>query len=111
MSMDEIIQLAGVAAHTIPPEDIDTLKSMHLSEAQLNLQSLFKGADWALGRQERRSYIDDEVRYRVEFAAAENGNGQAKLFQVLPILIILFSKFTDRLMIGNFHVLRLSKRG
>ncbi|RJE26999.1 Transaldolase [Aspergillus sclerotialis] len=85
MSMDEIIQLAGVAAHTIPPQDIDTLRTMHLSEAQLNSQSLFKNDAWAVGSQKRRSYIDDEVRYRVEFAAAENGDGQAKLFQAISM--------------------------
>lgn len=85
MSIEEILQLSGVAAHTIPPQDLDILSSMQLSEEKLNSKSLFKNDSLSAGNQERRSYLNDEAKYRLDFAASENGLGHGRLYQVLSL--------------------------
>lgn len=91
MSIDEILQLSGVAAHTLPPEDLEKLAAMHESEAQLEARSLFKDEALATSTQQPRTYIEDEAKYRLEFAATDGGDGQFKLFQVRnPLLSPLF---------------------
>lgn len=84
ITIDEILQLSGVAAHTIPPEDLAALALMNESKEQLDAKSLFKPKKFTngYGHQQRRTYIDDEAKYRVEFAASENGKGQFRLYQV-----------------------------
>jgi hypothetical protein len=84
ITIDEILQLSGVAAHTIPPEDLATLASMNESKDQLDAKSLFKPKKFTngYGHQQRRTYMDDEAKYRVEFAASDCGKGQFRLYQV-----------------------------
>ncbi|KAJ5519848.1 hypothetical protein N7463_000301 [Penicillium fimorum] len=87
MSIEEILQLSGVAAHTLPPEDLEKLADMHESEAQLKAQSLFKDEALSISAQQPRTYIDDEAKYRMEFAASDGGDGQFKLFQAITIFV------------------------
>lgn len=83
MSADEILQLAGVAAHTIPPEDLERLAGMNEAVDSLEKKSLFRSdASVAVQQQQARSYVDDEAGYRVHFAASDGGRGQSRLFQV-----------------------------
>ncbi|KAH8693800.1 hypothetical protein BGW36DRAFT_383752 [Talaromyces proteolyticus] len=92
ITIDEILQLAGVAAHTIPPEDLDALVSMKEDKNDLDAKSLFKPKLFANGHQQVRAYIDDEAKYRVEFAASDGGKGQLRLYQAVSI----FSDFQKK---------------
>jgi len=94
ITIDEILQLSGVAAHTIPPEDLAALALMNENKEQLDAKSLFKPKKFTngYGHQQRRTYIDDEAKYRVEFAASENGKGQFRLYQAIAI----FSDFQNK---------------
>ncbi|PYH42256.1 transaldolase [Aspergillus saccharolyticus JOP 1030-1] len=87
LSVEEILQLSGVAAHTIPPEDLDTLAAMNETVAWLESRSLFPiaASTKELQQQVRRSYIEDEAGYRVHFAASDGGGGQRRLYQALAI--------------------------
>ncbi|RAL15801.1 transaldolase [Aspergillus homomorphus CBS 101889] len=85
MSINEILQLSGVAAHTIPPEDLENLASMNETVASLESKSLFKRKATTAEQQARRSYIDDEAGYRVQFAASDGGRGQTRLYQAIAI--------------------------
>lgn len=90
MSIDEILQLSGVAAHTLPPEDLTVLAAMHKSEAHLDAQSLFRDQCSLTSLQRHPRYIDNEAKYRVEFASSDDGDGQFKLCQVSnPIIFVL----------------------
>ncbi|OJK04310.1 hypothetical protein ASPACDRAFT_55804 [Aspergillus aculeatus ATCC 16872] len=86
MSVDEILQLAGVAAHTMPPEDLERLAGMKEAVDSLEKKSLFRSdVSVAVQQQQIRSYIDDEAGYRVHFAASDGGRGQTRLFQAIAI--------------------------
>ncbi|RAH77222.1 transaldolase [Aspergillus japonicus CBS 114.51] len=101
MSVEEILQLAGVAAHTIPPEDLERLAGMNEAVDSLEKKSLFRSnASVALQQQLPRSYIENEAGYRVHFAASDGGRGQARLFQAIAIFAD-FQHKVERVMGGQ----------
>jgi hypothetical protein len=82
VGVDELLQLAGVDALTIVPDDLRALKSINRSEIEVNELSLF-GA--ALSFQEKLaypSYKDDEAKYRLDFDHVDDGKAQFKISQV-----------------------------
>lgn len=75
MTVDEILQLAGVAAMTIAPGHLDELASTNRPESELEKLSLFSVKEKAV---EKVSYVDDEEGFRAAFKAFAGGKGEAK---------------------------------
>ncbi len=75
MTIDEILQLAGVAAMTIPTGQLDELASTNRPESEVESLSLFR-VKWKA--MEKMSYVDDEEGFRAAFAAFAGGRGEAK---------------------------------
>ncbi|KAJ5711139.1 hypothetical protein N7488_005295 [Penicillium malachiteum] len=86
-SLDEILQLAGVDAHTLELVEIDALAremrdrhllhSINLFEAPKNISSYCTA--------EYPSYANDEARFRVDLAASKGGMSQLKLYRAIDI--------------------------
>ena len=75
MTIDEILQLAGVAAMTIPTGQLDELAASKRPRSEVEGLSLLE----AKGKpQEKVGYVDDEEEFRAAFAAFSNGRGEAK---------------------------------
>ncbi|KAH8693798.1 hypothetical protein BGW36DRAFT_345612 [Talaromyces proteolyticus] len=85
MGLDELLQLAGVDALTIVPDDLRTLRSTHRPDEEVKALSLFTKKAAIKEKMEYPSYIDDQVKYRMDFDAAEGGNAQFKLGQAITI--------------------------
>lgn len=73
------MQLAGVAAITIPPNELNELAKMDAPEATLAKRSLFKGK---ANVEERQSFVDNEVAFRTAFSRSGSGKGQMQTAQV-----------------------------
>ncbi|CRL19665.1 Transaldolase [Penicillium camemberti] len=84
LSVDEILQLAGVDALTIMPEDIQNLQKGTGCIRLVENQSLF-GDNSIADDSDYPSYLDDESTYRLDFSRNGQGKGQYKLMQVLAI--------------------------
>jgi transaldolase len=82
IGLDELLQLAGVAALTIVPDDLRALQSTQRSEAEVARMSLFSKQAMRTENMSYPSYIDNEVKYRMDFDGAEEGRAQYKLGQV-----------------------------
>lgn len=83
ISVDEVLQLAGVAAFTIAPALLQALVETHKPEAEVAELSLFKDkTKFAEQGIERASFVDAEGKYREAFARRDGGKGQAKTRQV-----------------------------
>lgn len=80
--VDEILQLAGVAAFTVVPDDLRLLSSTYQAESEVCGMSLFAEDSRELESMDHPSYIDDEARYRIDFARADDGKAQFKIAQV-----------------------------
>ncbi|KAJ5613854.1 hypothetical protein N7528_007508 [Penicillium herquei] len=86
-SLNEILQLAGVDAHTLELVEIDALaremrdrhllQSINLFEAPKNISSYCTA--------EYPSYTNDEARFRVDLAASKGGMSQLKLYRAIDI--------------------------
>ncbi|KAJ5519850.1 hypothetical protein N7463_000303 [Penicillium fimorum] len=85
VGVDELLQLAGIDALTIVPDDLRELKSIYRSEIEVNELSLFKAVSLPEGKLAYPSYIDDEAKYRMDFDHAEDGKAQFKLCQAITI--------------------------
>jgi transaldolase len=109
MGLDELLQLAGVAALTIVPDDLQALRSSHRSEGEASSLSLFTKKAITNEKLVYPSYIDDEAKYRVDFDAADGGRAQLKLGQVGKISQHQGTMTNHDL--GNYHFLRLSNKG
>ncbi|KAJ9489087.1 hypothetical protein VN97_g4201 [Penicillium thymicola] len=84
LSVDEILQLAGVDALTIMPQDLENLQKGTGCVRLVENQSLFGGNSMS-DHSDYPSYLDDESTYRLDFARSGQGKGQYKLMQVLAI--------------------------
>ncbi|KAJ5517205.1 Aldolase-type TIM barrel [Penicillium freii] len=84
LSVDEILQLAGVDALTIMPEDLENLQKGTGCVRLVENQSLF-GDNSIPDDNDYPSYLDDESTYRLDFSRSGQGKGQYKLMQVLAI--------------------------
>ncbi|KAF9889556.1 hypothetical protein FE257_007266 [Aspergillus nanangensis] len=87
ISIEEILQLAGVAAHTIEPYYVESILTTEWPVDRLTSVSLFKAEALprTSGNTAPTSYINDEARYRVDFAGSQDGQGQLKLWQAISI--------------------------
>lgn len=77
-SIDEILQLAGVAAITIPGDMLRELRQTEGVEKELEARSLFTKHSTAEEQLDHQTYINDEQKYRTNFAMSDGGKGQAK---------------------------------
>ena len=75
MTIDEILQLAGVAAMTIPSGQLDELASTNRPESEVENLSLFRVKGKAM---EKTSYLNDEEKFRAAFTAFAGGRGEMK---------------------------------
>lgn len=81
LSVDEILQLAGVDALTIMSEDLENLQKWTGCVRLVENQSLF-GGNSIPDDIDYPSYLDDESTYRLDFSRSSQGKGQYKLIQV-----------------------------
>lgn len=80
-TVEEIMALAGVDAFTLMPNDLATL-SQTLYDPQSARIDAFSAKGSLHEPAEKISYIDDEARYRIDFAREQDGLAQYKLMQV-----------------------------
>src|SRR5271154_3417239 len=71
ISVDEVMQLAGVAALTLPPTLLQALSATEEPEGQLAGLSLFKPKAVQEEDMERKSFINDEAKFREAFAKSD----------------------------------------
>ncbi|KAL3459571.1 aldolase [Aspergillus heterothallicus] len=84
--LDELLELGGVDALTIVPDDLRGLQAGTRSTAELEHMSLFRTMDdTRMARLAYPSYIDDEERFRMDFGYADQGDAQRKLGQAIHI--------------------------
>ncbi|RAH65255.1 aldolase [Aspergillus aculeatinus CBS 121060] len=85
IGLDEILQLAGVAAFTLVPDDLKLLQSSHKGVDEVQSLSLFQDKGVMQDKLAYPSYINDEAGYRLAFARVEEGRAQLKLGQAINI--------------------------
>ncbi|KAL4928913.1 aldolase [Aspergillus undulatus] len=85
VGVEQIIKLAGVAAFTIEPDDLRTLQSTHWDAKDIEKMCLFATENCAQETVEYGSYIDDEAKFRADFARADEGKAQRKLIEAIGI--------------------------
>lgn len=83
LSVDETMELAGVASVTIAPDLVRKLSEQEEAQTSLGERSLFTGEASAGGKDtERMTFLDDEAGFRKAFAQSEGGRGAVKTEQV-----------------------------
>ncbi|RAH77224.1 aldolase [Aspergillus japonicus CBS 114.51] len=85
IGLNEILQLAGVAAFTLVPDDLKLLQSSHKGVDEVQSLSLFQDREVMQDTLAYPSYINDEAGYRLAFARVEEGRAQLKLGQAINI--------------------------
>ena len=86
MTIDEILQLAGVAAMTIPSGQLDELASKDRPESEVESLSLFRVKGKAM---EKMSYVNDEERFRAAFGEFAGGRGEMKSKDVSSFRVLV----------------------
>ncbi|MCJ1404225.1 hypothetical protein MMC11_007450 [Xylographa trunciseda] len=90
ISVDEVMQLAGIAAFTLAPALLKALSETDAPEAKLASLSLFKDNEKVAEQPiKRTSFVNDEEKYLKAFAERDGGKGQIKTRQAID----LFSDF------------------
>ncbi|PLB54018.1 aldolase [Aspergillus steynii IBT 23096] len=92
IGLDEILQLAGVAAFTVVPDDLRLLASTRKTDEESVNVSLFAEQSQEGSKIEYPSYIDEEEKYRCDFACVDEGMAQLKLAQAIQIFCDFQSK-------------------
>ena len=87
---DEIMAMAGVDAFTTMPIDLITLAKESYDSLNV-LPDMFAARIDSPKSSEKISYVDDEARYRIEFARLEDGFAQYKLMQVCDWIVVISS--------------------
>lgn len=94
ISIEEILQLAGVAALTIPSDLLRDLSAAHQPEQKMAELSLFRDESRQVKAGEKaaprassadlqlQNFVDDEAKFRIAFARREDGKGYMKTIQV-----------------------------
>lgn len=84
MTIDEIIQLAGVAAITIVIGQLDELASTNRPQDEVESLSLFQAK---VDSMEKMSYAGNEEKFRSAFSASSEKRAEAKTKDVSNYLI------------------------
>lgn len=111
MGLDELLQLAGVAALTIVPDDLQALRSTRRSEEEASSLSLFTNEVGINEKLDFPSYIDDEAKYCEDFGVVQGGNAPLKLEQVRQFFQSPNHDIITHYNLGNCDLLRLSRKG
>ncbi|KAL4957081.1 hypothetical protein BDW69DRAFT_191912 [Aspergillus filifer] len=85
VGLDQLIQLAGVDALTIEPQDLRALKSTNWDTEKATNMSLFSNKAKVNGGVDYGSYTDNEAQYREDFARADGGRAQRKIVEAISI--------------------------
>ena len=85
---DEIMALAGIDAFTTMPHDLAALAKESYDPLGA-LPDMFAARIDSPKSQEKISYINDEAKYRIEFAKEGDGLPQYKLMQVCTVLTVI----------------------
>ncbi|KAL3470487.1 aldolase [Aspergillus californicus] len=85
LGLDELLQLTGVDALTIVPDDLRALQRAYRDLDDVAKLSLFQADVLAKDIGPYPAYIDDECTYRKDFDHTEDGQGQFKLAQAIHI--------------------------
>ena len=80
LSVHEIIQLAGVAAITVMPDQLAELAALEMPESTLAGKSAV--SEGAVVAEERKSFVDDEEAFRAASSRDGAGLGQMRTVQV-----------------------------
>ncbi|KAJ5738620.1 hypothetical protein N7493_001775 [Penicillium malachiteum] len=86
-SLDEILQLAGVDAHTLELVEIDALARERRDRNILHSINLFEAPNIisSYGTAHYPSYANNEAGFRVDLAASRGGMSQLKLYRAIDI--------------------------
>lgn len=85
VNVGEVMQLAGVAAVTLPPSLLEALHQTYLSKTIVSDNSLFTSkAAIESCPLEKETFIDDEAKFRKAFSLRDGGKGKVKTDEVLP---------------------------
>ncbi|KAJ5827460.1 Aldolase-type TIM barrel [Penicillium robsamsonii] len=103
ISLDELLQLAGVDALTIMTGDLQNLQKGTGCKRLTEIQSLFDD-DHITDSSNYHSYLDDESTYRLEYSRSGQGAGQYKLMQVLGIFSDFQLKGEDFMKMHQQHL-------
>ncbi|KAJ5682152.1 hypothetical protein N7462_005317 [Penicillium macrosclerotiorum] len=82
IGLDEILQLAGVTALTLVPDDIKMLQAIQRPQFEVSGMSLFTESGVTPEIMQYPSYLHDELKYRIDFNLADHGRAQLKLGQI-----------------------------
>ncbi|KAL4959269.1 uncharacterized protein BDV14DRAFT_193894 [Aspergillus stella-maris] len=85
VGLDQLIQLAGVDALTVEPQDLSALKSTKWNAEKTTNMSLLSNKAKVNGGVSYGSYIDNEAQYRADFARADEGRAQRKIVEAIGI--------------------------
>lgn len=85
-NIEEIINLAGIAAFTITPSDLETLSNTPLPQNFQQNPDLLRALPKTNGvKIDYPTYVDDEGRFRIDFSSSKGGLAQYKLIQVCVV--------------------------
>ncbi|KAJ5158956.1 Aldolase-type TIM barrel [Penicillium coprophilum] len=104
ISLDEILQLAGVDALTITTGDLKNLQKGTGCKCLNESQSLFHD-NYITDSSDYPSYVDDESTYRLEYSRSGQGAGQYKLTQALAIFSDFQFKGEEFLKVHQQHLI------
>ena len=119
VSVEQILQLAGVAAFTAAADQLQELSTMKEPAAKVAARSVFHGSatdEYTNGNaggqvngntngntnghhdkaMEKMTFVDEESKYRLAFAKSDGGKGQLKMTQVraLPCFVLSILYFS-----------------
>ncbi|KAL3429242.1 hypothetical protein BDV09DRAFT_190282 [Aspergillus tetrazonus] len=95
VGVDELLELAGIDALTIIPDDLRTLQSTYRDANQVSKLSIVENGAQNDDKIEHISYIDDEEKYRADFGKADEGRAKAKTAEAIDIFCGFQAKAED----------------
>ncbi|KAL4765022.1 uncharacterized protein BDW70DRAFT_147326 [Aspergillus foveolatus] len=95
VGVDELLELAGIDALTIVPDDLRALQSADRDANQVSKLSIVENGAQSDGKIEHVSYIDDEEKYRADFEKADEGRAKAKTAEAIDIFCGFQAKAED----------------
>jgi transaldolase len=106
ISVQECMQLAGVAAFTIAPPLLEELAVTREAAAKLGNTSLFNQSK--IEARAMESFIEDEHKYREAFGKSDGGKGRLKTIQVQSSSPVLSKKCRANCeIVGDIALLRV----
>ncbi|CBF85197.1 hypothetical protein AN9443.2 [Aspergillus nidulans FGSC A4] len=95
VGVDELLELAGIDALTIIPDDLRALQSTYRDANQVFKLSIVENGTQNDDKIEHISYINDEEKYRADFQKADEGRAKAKTAEAIDIFCGFQAKAED----------------